>query len=109
MAGDDVFIICTDIFPTLTTELANLILPTAFHFEKTGVYGCTERRSQIDPQGGQGARRGQPEVWIVREWAKRLAKKLNDPVIASASSPSPAWSPRILPCRRRSGTSIRRN
>ncbi len=72
---DDVFIVVTDIFPTKTTELANLVLPTAFHFEKTGVYGCTERRSQltvkvVDPPG-----EAKPEVWIVREWALKMAKK----------------------------------
>jgi len=87
MAREDVFIVCSDIFPTRTTELANLILPTAFHFEKTGVYGCTERRSQltrkaIDPPGD-----AKPEVWIVREWAKKLAKKMNDPVIAQCIKP----------------------
>lgn len=87
LAREDVFIVCTDIFPTRTTEYANLILPTAFHFEKTGVYGCTERRSQltrkaIDPPGD-----AKPEVWIVREWAKKLASKLNDPVIAQCVKP----------------------
>ncbi|BCO09610.1 nitrate reductase catalytic subunit [Desulfolithobacter dissulfuricans] len=87
LAREDVFIVCSDIFPTRTTEYANLILPTAFHFEKTGVYGCTERRSQltrkaIDPPGD-----AKPEVWIVREWAKKLASKLNDPVIAQCVKP----------------------
>ncbi|HID08797.1 TPA: nitrate reductase, partial [Candidatus Micrarchaeota archaeon] len=84
---DDVFIVVTDIFHTKTTELANLVLPTAFHFEKTGVYGCTERRSQltakvVDPPG-----EAKPEVWIVREWALRLARELNDPVIRKCVEP----------------------
>jgi len=87
LAREDVFIVCSDIFPTRTTEYANLVLPTAFHFEKTGVYGCTERRSQltrkaIDPPG-----EAKPEVWIVREWAARLAKKLGDPVIEQCIKP----------------------
>ncbi|AEH46072.1 molybdopterin oxidoreductase [Thermodesulfatator indicus DSM 15286] len=87
MAREDVFMVVTDIFPTKTTELANLVLPTAFHFEKTGVYGCTERRSQItvktiDPPG-----EAKPEVWIVREWALKLAEKLNDPVIKKTVEP----------------------
>ncbi len=84
---EDLFLVVTDIFPTKTTELANLVLPTAFHFEKTGVYGCTERRSQltvkaIDPPG-----EAKPEVWIVREWALRLAKYLKDPVIKKLVEP----------------------
>ena len=87
LAREDVFVVVTDVFPTKTTELANLILPTAFHFEKTGVYGCTERRSQltlkaIDPPG-----EAKPEVWIVREWALKLSEKLNDPVIKKCVEP----------------------
>lgn len=84
---DDVFVVCTDIFPTKTTELANLILPTAFHFEKTGVYGCTERRSQITPKAVNPPGEAKPEVWMVREWALRLSKELNDPVIKKTVEP----------------------
>ncbi|MCD6390189.1 MAG: nitrate reductase, partial [Desulfobulbaceae bacterium] len=87
MAREDVFIICTDIFPTLTTETANLVLPTAFHFEKTGVYGCTERRSQLTRKAVDAPGEAKPEVWIVREWALKLAQKLNDPVIAKCVEP----------------------
>ena len=87
MASDDCFMVCTDIFPTRTTELANLILPAAFHFEKTGVYGCTERRSQITVKAVDAPGDAKPEVWIVREWAKKLAKKMNDPIIAQCVQP----------------------
>jgi len=82
MDREDVFIVCTDIFPTLTTEKANLVLPTSFHYEKTGVYGCTERRSQLTKKAIDSPGEAKPEVWIILEWAKRLAKKLDDPVIA---------------------------
>jgi nitrate reductase NapA len=90
---DDVFVLCTDIFPTRTTELANLILPTAFHFEKTGVYGCTERRSQLTPKAVDAPGQAKPEVWIVREWAQRLAKELGDPVIARTVEPFAGLEP----------------
>ncbi len=84
---EDNFIVVTDIFPTRTTEYANLILPTAFHYEKTGVYGCTERRSQITPKAVDPPGDAKPEVWIVREWALRLAKEMNDPVIKKCVEP----------------------
>ncbi len=87
MAREDVFIIASDIFPTRTTEYANLILPAAFHFEKTGVYGCTERRSQLTPRAVQAPGQAMPEVWMVREWALKLAAKLDDPVIARCVEP----------------------
>ena len=88
LAQDDTFIVCTDIFPTLTTEVAaNLVLPTAFHFEKTGVYGCTERRSQLTRKAIEPPKGARPEVWIVREWGRKLAEKMNDPVIAQCIKP----------------------
>jgi nitrate reductase NapA len=82
----------------VTTETANLILPTAFHFEKTGVYGCTERRSQITPKALDAPGEAKPEVWIVREWARRLSRELNDPVIATCVEPFEGLEPdRELP------------
>ncbi len=87
MSREDVFMVVTDIFPTKTTELANLILPTAFHFEKTGVYGCTERRSQLTVKAVDAPGEAKPEVWIVREWALKLAKELKDPVIKKCVEP----------------------
>ncbi|TKB24141.1 nitrate reductase [Desulfopila sp. IMCC35006] len=87
MDRDDVFIVCTDIFPTLTTQKANLVLPASFHFEKTGVYGCTERRSQLTRKAIDSPGEARAEVWIVREWARRLAEKMNDPVIAQCIKP----------------------
>jgi nitrate reductase NapA len=87
MDREDVFIVCSDIFPTLTTQKANLVLPASFHFEKTGVYGCTERRSQITKKAINSPGEAKPEVWMIREWAKRLAEKLGDPVIAQCIKP----------------------
>lgn len=87
MAREDVFIVTTDIFPTKTTELSNLVLPTAFHFEKTGVYGCTERRSQITPRMVESPGQARPETWIATEWCARMAKYLNDPVALQTVKP----------------------
>ena len=83
----DVFIVCSDIFPTLTTQKANLVLPASFHFEKTGVYGCTERRSQLTRKAIDSPGEAKPEVWMIREWAARLAVKLNDPVLNQCIEP----------------------
>lgn len=44
------FIVCLDIFPTRTTELADVVLPAAMWAEKTGVFGMSERRYQLHPQ-----------------------------------------------------------
>jgi nitrate reductase NapA len=50
------FLIVSDVYPTATTELADLILPSAMWVEKNGMYGNSERRTQqwfkmVDPPG----------------------------------------------------------
>ena len=40
------FLIVSDVYPTATTALADLILPSAMYVEKNGMYGNAERRTQ---------------------------------------------------------------
>lgn len=42
----DKFMIVSDVYPTATTELADLVLPSAMWVEKNGMYGNSERRTQ---------------------------------------------------------------
>lgn len=39
------FLIVSDVYPTATTELADLVLPSAMWVEKNGVFGNSERRT----------------------------------------------------------------
>ncbi len=53
---DDKFLIVSEVYPTATTELADLILPAAMWVEKNGLFGNSERRTQqwfklVDPPG----------------------------------------------------------
>ena len=53
---DDKFLVVSDVYPTATTRLADLILPSALWVEKNGMYGNSERRTQqwfkqVDPPG----------------------------------------------------------
>ncbi|MHC5026912.1 MAG: molybdopterin-dependent oxidoreductase, partial [Planctomycetota bacterium] len=50
------FLIVSEVYPTATTELADLVLPAAMWVEKNGIYGNSERRTQqwfkmVDPPG----------------------------------------------------------
>jgi nitrate reductase NapA len=50
------FLIVSDVYPTASTELADLVLPSAMWVEKNGIYGNSERRTQqwfkmVDPPG----------------------------------------------------------
>jgi nitrate reductase NapA len=50
------FLIVSDVYPTATTALADLVLPSAMWVEKNGIFGNSERRTQqwfrmVDPPG----------------------------------------------------------
>ncbi len=53
---EEKFLIVSDVYPTATTRLADLILPSAMWVEKNGMYGNSERRTQqwykmVEPPG----------------------------------------------------------
>ena len=66
------FIVVSDIYPTKSTEIADVILPSASWVEKEGVFGNTERRTQhwfkqVEPPG-----QAKEDTWQLIELAKRL-------------------------------------
>ncbi len=68
----DKFLIVSDVYPTVTTEAADLVLPSAMWVEKNGIFGNSERRTQqwfkqVEPP--MGAR---DDVWQVIAVAKEL-------------------------------------
>jgi nitrate reductase NapA len=68
----DVFIIVSEVYPTKSSELADVVLPSAMWVEKPGNFGNAERRTQqwnavVDPPG-----QAKSEVWQMREVARRL-------------------------------------
>ncbi len=69
---DDKFLIVSDVYPTATTQLADLILPSAMWVEKNGVFGNSERRTQqwfkmVEPPG-----EARDDVWQTIAVARRL-------------------------------------
>lgn len=68
----DGFLVVLDIFPTKTTQLADVILPAAFIYEKGGVYGCSERRSQLTEKAVEPVGEAKPDLWIIAQIAKRM-------------------------------------
>jgi nitrate reductase NapA len=70
--NDGRFIVVSDIYPTPTTAIADLILPAAAWVEREGMFGNTERRTQhwkkmIDPPG-----EAREDAWQVIQVAKRM-------------------------------------
>ena len=70
--NDGRFIVVSDIYPTPTTAIADLVLPSAAWVEREGMFGNTERRTQhwdklIDPPG-----EAKEDAWQIMQVAKRM-------------------------------------
>ncbi len=68
----DKFLIVSDVYPTATTELADLVLPSAMWVEKNGMYGNSERRTQqwfkmVEPPGD-----ARDDCWQIIAVARKL-------------------------------------
>ena len=73
-AGDK-FLVVSDVYPTATTEAADLVLPSAMWVEKNGLFGNSERRTQqwfkmVDPPG-----QARDDCWQIIALARRLHER----------------------------------
>ena len=96
------FLIVSDVYPTATTQMADLILPSAMWVEKNGIYGNSERRTQqwfkmVEPPG-----QARDDLWQIMAVAKRLFARgfagMRDKdgrflfeILDDAGNPVPAW------------------
>lgn len=83
----DNFIIVSDPYPTVTTQAADLVLPTAMWVEKEGAYGNAERRTQFWHQQVKAPGEAKSDLWQIVEFSKHL--KVDDiwPVELIAKKP----------------------
>lgn len=68
----DRFIVVSDVYPTPTTDVADVILPAAMWIEREGLFGNSERRTQhfeqlVEPPGD-----AMSDTWQLIEVARRL-------------------------------------
>ncbi len=68
----DNFIVVSDVYPTLSAKVADLILPSAMHFEKWGAYGNSERRTQVWRQQVPPPGEARSDLWQIMELSKRF-------------------------------------
>ncbi len=66
------FMVVSDVYPTPTTDVADVILPAALWFEQEGLFGNSERRTQhfdqlVDPPGD-----AMSDTWQLIEVARRI-------------------------------------
>ncbi len=68
----DNFIVVSDVYPTVTCEAADLILPSAMWVEKEGAFGNAERRTQFWHQLVDAPGDARSDLWQLVEFSKRF-------------------------------------
>ena len=68
----DNFIVVSDVYPTVTCQAADLILPSAMWVEKEGAYGNAERRTHFWHQLVNAPGEARSDLWQLMEFSKRF-------------------------------------
>lgn len=66
------FIVVSDVYPTPTTDIADVILPSAMWIEREGMFGNSERRTQHWEKMLQPPGEAMSDTWQLIEVARRL-------------------------------------
>lgn len=66
------FIIVSDVYPTLSTEVADVVLPSAMWIEKEGAFGNAERRTHFWRKMVDAPGESRSDLWQIIEFAKRM-------------------------------------
>ncbi len=66
------FIAVIDAYPTMTTELADVVLPAGMWSEKAGVFGMSERRYQYQPKISNPPGEARSDFDVLLDFAARL-------------------------------------
>ncbi len=66
------FVIVSDVYPTRSTEVADVVLPSAMWVEKEGAFGNAERRTHFWKQMVDAPGESKSDLWQIVEIAKRL-------------------------------------
>ncbi|WP_062991510.1 molybdopterin oxidoreductase family protein [Nocardia anaemiae] len=82
---DNLFVIVQDIFPTETTELADVVLPAAAWGEKTGTFTNADRTVHISEQAVQPPGMAKSDLEIFLDFARRMDLRDRD------DAPLPPW------------------
>ncbi len=69
---EDRFIVVSEVYPTPTTEIADVVLPSAMWVERSGMFGNSERRTQQWFQAATPPGEARSDVWQLMEVARRM-------------------------------------
>jgi nitrate reductase NapA len=83
----DNFVIVSDVYPTVSAQAADLILPSAMWVEKEGAFGNAERRTQFWHQLVSAPGDAKSDLWQLMEFSKRFTTDEVWPAELLASAP----------------------
>ncbi len=66
------FIVVSDVYPTRSTEIADVVLPTAMWVEKEGAFGNAERRTHFWKKMVDAPGESKSDLWQFIEFARRM-------------------------------------
>lgn len=69
---DELFLVVSEVYPTPTTDLADVVLPSAMWFEREGIYANAERRVQYFGRLTAPPGDATSDAWQMIEVARRL-------------------------------------
>lgn len=69
---DGRFIVISDVYPNRSTEIADVVLPSAMWIEKEGAFGNTERRTHFFKRMIKAPGESKSDLWQFIEFAKRM-------------------------------------
>lgn len=77
-AHDDLFIIAQDIFPTETTDIADVVLPAAMWSEKTGTFTNVDRTCHLSEKAVEPPGEARTDFDIFLDYSQRMEFKDKD-------------------------------
>ena len=83
----ETFIVVSDVYPTVSAQAADLILPAAMWVEKEGAYGNAERRTHFWHQLVSPPGKARSDLWQLMEFSKRFTTDEVWPAELLAKSP----------------------
>jgi nitrate reductase NapA len=90
----DNFIVVSDVYPTVSTAGADLILPSAMWVEKEGAFGNAERRTHFWHQLVNAPGEARSDLWQIMEFSKRF--RMEEVWPAALLAKQPAYRGRTL-------------
>ena len=83
----ETFVIVSDVYPTVSAQAADLILPAAMWVEKEGAYGNAERRTHLWHQLVSPPGKARSDLWQLMEFSKRFTTEEVWPAELLAKTP----------------------